>query len=63
MSDERPFTLAERYNEAERMARLGFSVDEIADRCSLMRISASCIVGRVRGESDFSSLRKNRKED
>jgi hypothetical protein len=60
---ERPWTLSERFDEAERMARAGHSIDEIAERCRLVRISAACIVGRVRGDNDFSALRKGSKDD
>lgn len=63
MEADRPFTLVERYDEAERMAKAGHSIDEIAERCSLVRVAAACIVGRVRGDLDYSGLKKCRKDD
>lgn len=53
----------ERISQAEALAKEGKKVDEIISMTGLARVTAQCIVGRVRGELDFSSLRKCRKDD
>jgi len=54
--------LYERISQAEALAKEGKKVDEIISMTGLARVTAQCVVGRVRGELDFSSLRKCRKE-
>ena len=48
----------ERISQAEALAKEGKKVDEIISMTGLARVTAQCIVGRVRGELDFSSLMK-----
>ena len=55
--------LYERISQAEALAKEGKKVDEIISMTGLARVTAQCVVGRVRGELDFSSLRKNSKEN
>jgi len=52
----------ERISQAEALAKEGTKVDEIISLTGLARVTAQCVVGRVRGELDFSSLRKNSKD-
>lgn len=54
--------LYERISQAEALAKEGIPVDRIIEWTGLARVTAQCVVGRVRGELDFSSLRKCRKE-
>lgn len=54
--------LYERISQAEALAKEGKKVDEIISMTGLARVTAQCVVGRVRGELDFSSLRKNSKD-
>ena len=54
--------LYERISQAEALAKEGKKVDEIISLTGLARVTAQCVVGRVRGELDFSSLRKNSKD-
>ena len=60
MQDNIP--LYERISQAEALAKEGKKVDEIISLTGLARVTAQCVVGRVRGELDFSSLRKNSKD-
>lgn len=61
MTVDRP--LYQRIAEAEALAKEGTKVDEIISLTGLARVTAQCVVGRVRGELDFSSLRKCRKDE
>ncbi len=51
--------LYQRITEAEALAKEGTKVDEIISLTGLARVTAQCVVGRVRGELDFSSLKKS----
>lgn len=55
--------LHERIDEAERLAKEGWSAKDIMELAGIGEVTARCIVGRVVGGDDFSSLRKCKKDD
>lgn len=58
-----PWTLADRFHLAHLMAKDGYSVDDIVERSGLLRVTAVCIVQRVRPDfQNMAGLQKNRRE-
>lgn len=56
-----PWTLAERFDYARHLAKIGVSVDEIAKTCRLTRYTAECIVNSER-PGTIDTLGRTRKE-